>query len=351
MEDNSNREENQNIEILDKGNEDIQKIQSSTTESNPLFKGIVTARGRMHSWVGVGNDKPIEIPTNGKKSSSEKEEISKPKGTKRKAERPATKTCQKVFTKSLIQVRVNYLSKNSRDKEDESVKRNEESSPVKKKMKNDNKTSKKKENDDRKIEKESIGLNLPEKPKKTEDNIKRKKCIDCNETYCEEQTSKNRKKCLVCKLSEHGCMKDNDCKISKGSFWMCRECIETVESKNLVNLLEKIREETGMQDMKRKRKESESNNHKKINGEETEKTLNEKSGDNMKKTPTNVKETNQASEDKVNLSKYNMLIEESDIMLLTGSNWINDTIITLWMKHLQQVDHGNNEKVLFFYQQ
>merc|ERR1712008_508067 len=135
----------------------------------------------------------------------------------------------------------------------------------KKKM-NDNKTSKKKEND-KKIEKESKGLYLPEKPqKKKEDNIKRKLCIDCNETYCAKQTSKNRNKCLVCKLSEHGCMKDhNNCKISKGSFWMCKECIETVESKNLINLLEKIREETEMQGMKRKRKksESESNNHKK----------------------------------------------------------------------------------------
>ena len=353
MGDNSNREENQDIEILDKENEDKQKKQS-TTDSNPLFKGVVSARGRLHSWVGVGNDKPIEIPTNEKKSSSEKEEeISEPKRNKRKAERPATKTCQKVFkkSKSLIQVRVDYLSKDSRDKEDKSVKRNEESSPEKKKMKNDNKTSKKKENDDKKIEKESKGLYLPEKPpKKTEDNTKRKVCIDCNETYCAEQTSKNRNKCLVCKLSEHGCMKgNNNCKISKGSFWMCKECIETVESKNLINLLEKIREETEMQGMKRKRKksESESNNHKKINGEETEKDLNEESGDNMKKTPTNVKETNQASEDKVNLSKYDMVIDESDIMLLTGSNWINDTIITLWMKHLQQVDHGNNDKVLF----
>merc|ERR1712055_723823 len=101
--------------------------------------------------------------------------------------RPATKTCNKVFTKSksLIQVRVNYLSKINRDKEDESVIRNEESSPVKKKMKNDNKTSKKKENDE----------TIPEKLlKTTEDNIKRKVCINCNEIYCAEQTSKSRNK-------------------------------------------------------------------------------------------------------------------------------------------------------------
>ena len=67
----------------------------------------------------------------------------------------------------------------------------------------------------------------------------------------------------------------------------------------------------------------------------------------MKEIPTKVKETNQASKNKVNLSKYDMSIEESDIELLEGSNWINDTIITLWMKYLQQVDHDNNEKVLF----
>merc|ERR1739840_21508 len=102
------------------------------------------------------------------------------------------------------------------------------------------------------------------------------------------------------------------------------------ESKNLTNLPEKIREETGMQCMKRKRKESESesNAHKKINGEETVKNVNEESGDNMKKTQTKVKETNQATEDKVNLRRYKMIIEESDIELLKGSNWINDTIIT-----------------------
>merc|ERR1739842_51357 len=152
---------------------------------------------------------PMEKKSSAEKE-SEKEEGSQPKrNNKRKAERPATKTCKKVFTKpeSLIQVRLNYLSKINRDKEGDSVKRNEESSPVKKKMKNDNKTSKKKENDDKKIEKESIGSYIPKKlPKTTEDKIKRKVRIDCSETYCAEKTSKNKKRCLVCKLSEHECM-------------------------------------------------------------------------------------------------------------------------------------------------
>ena len=64
MGDNCNKE-NQDIEILDKGNEDKQKKQSCTTDSNPLIKGVVTARGRLHSWVGIDNDNPMEIPTNG----------------------------------------------------------------------------------------------------------------------------------------------------------------------------------------------------------------------------------------------------------------------------------------------
>jgi len=40
MEDNSNKE-NQDIEILEKENEDKQKKQSCTTDTNPLFKGLL----------------------------------------------------------------------------------------------------------------------------------------------------------------------------------------------------------------------------------------------------------------------------------------------------------------------
>ena len=71
----------------------------------------------------------MQTQTIGKKSRSEKEQISKPKRTIKKEERPTTKTSQKVLpkTKSLIQVRVNYVSKNNRDKETKRRNRNQES--------------------------------------------------------------------------------------------------------------------------------------------------------------------------------------------------------------------------------
>ena len=132
MGDDNNREENQNIEFLN-----------------------VTGRGRLHSWVGVGNIKPIEKPTNGEKSVSEngvgndkpteiptneKTSVSesgigndkpieitingkKPISESANKKRPRIKTHAKSMThaktKSMIQVRQNYMKRTEPESENE----------------------------------------------------------------------------------------------------------------------------------------------------------------------------------------------------------------------------------------
>ena len=102
--------------------------------------------------------------------------IPKVQQTTKKSSRPGTKTCQKVLpkTKSMIQVRANYINKNNKEIRDKSVERNEESSPVKK-MKNDNEISKKKENYDKNNKEELIRLSISEKQSKKLDGNGTKK--------------------------------------------------------------------------------------------------------------------------------------------------------------------------------
>ena len=210
-------------------------------------------------------------------------------------------------------------------------------------MKNDNVISKKKENYNKINNEDVVGSPIPENQyKKPDENTRRKKCIDCNKIYSAERISKNKKKCLICKYSEHGCMEENNCKISKGDFWICRECKESVESKNILNVAEESREEIEIKGLKRKRKDSESKDHKKI--EETEANTNEKN--DMDKITGGHKEV-ESIDESVFLSRYNTTIKESDIKSIKGRNWINDSILTLWMKHLQHVEHNNNENILF----
>ena len=310
--------------------------------------GAFTQRRRLHTWGGV-EKRNRETLENEKIEKPDEGNIPKVQQSTKKSSRPGTKTCQKVLpkTKSMIQVRANYINKNNKEIWDKSVERNEESSPVKKKMKNDNEIGKKKENYDKNNKEELIRLSISEKQsKKLDGNGTRKKCIDCNKIYCAKQTSKNRKKCLVCKCGEHGCMKENNYKMSKGDFWICRECKESLESRNILNIPEKPREEIGLKGIKRKRTESESNDHKKVERVETETNPNEKNYCNMKKTTDDTKK-DEGSDDSIYLSRYSTTIKESDILLIRGKNWINDNLLTVWMKHLQQIIHGKNEKLLF----
>ena len=75
--------------------------------------------------------------------------------------------------------------------------------------------------------------------------------------------------------------------------------------------------------------------------EETETNLNKK---NVMKT---TKESNkvEATDNNFYLSRYKTTIKESDIKSIKGRNWISDSLLTLWMQHLQQVVHNKNENM------
>ena len=331
------------VEIQNKGIEENQKKQRDIGKNT--HDARITTRRRLNTWGG-DEMRNVETPINWKKGEKPmKEIIPTVQRTIKKVTRPGTKTYQKVLpkTKSMIQVRANYINKINEmgDKNDE---RDDESSPLKKKMKNDIVISKKKENYNKNNNGDVAGLSIPEKQhKKPDENTTRKKCIDCNKSYYTKQTLKNKKKCLICKCGEHGCIKENNCRTSKGDFWICRECKESVESKNILNIPEEPREEIELKGMKRKRKDSESNDHKEIE-KETEANPNEKN--DMNKI-TNGNKKVESTNDNVYLSKYNTTIKESDIKYIKGRNWINDSLLTLWMKHLQQVVHNKNENILF----
>lgn len=51
--------------------------------------------------------------------------------------------------------------------------------------------------------------------------------------------------------------------------------------------------------------------------------------------------------DRVVLSYHDCVIRESDLSLLEGRNWLNDSLISFWLEHLQHVDFGGNSRLLF----
>ena len=189
-------------EIQNKENEENQKKQKQKDIGKNTHEAGKATRRRLHTWGG-DERRNVETPINWEKpmkgsTPSEQRNI-------KKVTRPGTKTCQKVLPKkkSMIQVRANYINKINEiaDKNE----RNEESSPLKKKMKNDNVISKKKENCNKNINEDEVGSPIPENQyKKPDENTRRKKCIDCNKIYSAERTSENKKKCLICKYIVNG---------------------------------------------------------------------------------------------------------------------------------------------------
>ena len=163
-----NVSEEESVEIQNKVNEENQKKHNSKSTHDTE----VTTRRRLHTWGGV-EKRDMETPINWEKKRPES--IPKVQRTIKKATRPGTKTCQKVLpkTKSMIQVRANYINKNKqvRDKNEE---RNEESRPLKK-MKNDNEISKKKENSNKNNNGDIVGVTNSEKHHKPDENTIRKK--------------------------------------------------------------------------------------------------------------------------------------------------------------------------------
>ena len=55
--------------------------------------------------------------------------------------------------------------------------------------------------------------------------------------YNADYTNKAHFKCIRCNASKHGCLNEVICTTSKGSVWMCLECIEILKKEN--NKIEK----------------------------------------------------------------------------------------------------------------
>ncbi|KAK7082895.1 SUMO1 sentrin specific peptidase 8, partial [Halocaridina rubra] len=51
--------------------------------------------------------------------------------------------------------------------------------------------------------------------------------------------------------------------------------------------------------------------------------------------------------DRVILSYHDCLIHESDLRLLEGRNWLNDSLIAFWFEHLQHEVFGGISRILF----
>jgi len=51
--------------------------------------------------------------------------------------------------------------------------------------------------------------------------------------------------------------------------------------------------------------------------------------------------------DRVILSYHDCVIRASDLSLLEGRNWLNDSLISFWLEHLQHEDFGGSTRFLF----
>ena len=143
-------------------------------------------------------------------------------------------------------------------------KKSEEKSPISKRTKIEdtkkrNKNNLRKNNEHQKSRDPSYPLHKKDTPAVEESNIK--KCIDCNQNYKAEYTNKAEISCIICNAGNHGCLNE-PVTASKGSVWMCGECmINLTKGKNTVkktvDLEEKERNKTNNEEALKKNTENE----------------------------------------------------------------------------------------------
>ena len=163
-----------------------------------------------------------------------------------------------------------------------------------------------------------------------------KKCIDCEQMYCDVKNDKAKKKCKICKSYEHGCIKDDCHEGSKGDTWLCIDCLELtnmieINHPNLFTNIKRALVKKGMKKgIKRKRTD-------KVN--EIEELVRR-----------NIEES-QSKEMKVSsippLNLLDVSITDEDTKSLEEGQWISDSIIALWFKYLQDKVHEDNANLLF----
>ena len=157
-----------------------------------------------------------------------------------------------------------------------------------------------------------------------------KKCIDCDKFYCDYQNKIGKKKCRICKCSEHGCLKRVHYVISKGDTWLCGDCL------NLTNLVEKKHPDL-FENLRKvvMRKNTQS--------KKTKSNLNKVS---VSKETEDIQKKKTVSS-RTPISLLDIVFKEEDLQSLNEGEWISDSIIAFWFKYLEEILYKENQNILF----
>ena len=155
---------------------------------------------------------------------------------------------------------------------------------------------------------------LHKKDKTPLDDSKSNKCIDCSQMYNADYTNKADIKCIRCSAGKHSCLNEAIFTTSKGSVWMCLECMEILQKENDNNNIKK--------DEPRK-----VNENSKIQTEEA--------------MPIEKNTTNE------NLLEYQGTnITAKDIKTLENGQWVCDEIISLFLAFMREDQTMKDKKIL-----
>ena len=163
-----------------------------------------------------------------------------------------------------------------------------------------------------------------------EENATLMKCIDCDQVYPVEFDNSIKNACYICKVNDHGCIKEKYCNKSKGYVWLCSKCKEIIDSNDL-EIFQKL---------KVLKKNINGNVESKLEGGSELKKMDKK---NTVTKVDNIVSPN----DRIVLNYHDTTIRDSDMSSLDGHNWLNDPIISFWLEHLNHVVCNGNTRLLF----
>merc|ERR1712243_279477 len=190
---------------------------------------------------------------------------------------------------------------------------NTDRSPKGKKAKTKDPKVKDSKNDDTKLDDEEFF-----------DAYKLKVCIDCSHTYSADH-SNSKIKCIRCNSNKHECLETTNSKwdtgkTSKGDVWICKECMDAIQTDNNDTKKEDVKEDTSNKD---KSKKSPNQDTKKEDVKED--TSNK---DKSKESPN--QEQKKKTKSNLNVLEYKGVnITKEDVKTLDRGQWVNDEIIAL----------------------
>ena len=145
-----------------------------------------------------------------------------------------------------------------------------------------------------------------------------KECIDCNQSYIADYSNKDENNCVGCNASRHDCRKELDIKkdygkASKGSVWICSDCMKMFQKENTT-----------------KNKETLDN-----------------IGNMSKNSKTQPEKPNEINESSANLLEYQGInITSEDINTLDNGKWVSDEIIAIFLAFMREDPTMNANKIL-----